>query len=92
MTKKELDERIDELIKQNGSFKMWQDELSFQDYERLNPDIKQLIRDCIAAVTPEVEAVDDAKSQFTPDFYIGVEQTIDTIIQNTKELLGDKDA
>lgn len=79
MTPQELDERIDK------------DTFAFINTPGLDDQraiFKQLIRDCIEAVTPTVEQVDDGPSSYTPDFYLGINQTIDTTQANTKELLG----
>lgn len=80
LTKQELDERID----------MLSDRSALHGYIDKD-DAKQLIRDCIEAVTPEHKTI-----PYSPDFtqqpnsarIEGYNSAIDTIQANSKELLG----
>ena len=95
MTREELDERLNEALRHltidtttraalTGRFDGFEgaEDAAFQS-------IKQLIRDCIEAVTPEERVAPDVSKH--PTFFNianGHNQAIDTIEANTKELLG----
>ena len=86
MTPEELDERIADLqIEVYGDVEFG---LEINDDEK----IKQLIRDVVAAVTPEKSTTRELDEAPMSEFAgrLGFNQAIDTIEQNTKELLGEK--
>jgi hypothetical protein len=83
MTSKELDERIADIP--NECFEAYP--AGYYSYEEHMKMTKQLIRDCIAAVTPVLGEA-DIELFTTPDHYTGFDIAIDVIQANTKELLG----
>lgn len=73
MTPQELDERIEQIEK-------------FTMSPQVGKVVKQLIRDCIAAITPLKEDL----SHGLPNEAEGFNQAVNLVEANTKELLGDK--